>query len=231
MRLEVLVSDVATAEHRTLVVRDEGLVVHATIDAREVGQHAQATKHARRDRVEEADLDVRMRIESQQRRRRSPSYRHRRAGCARARRGRRRAAVHSRTAARSDRRARCSTARPASARPTSARIIRTTSGIDAVGQRPEPALAFVRLQHIPAGLPQRGRRRVLQRMRLDPLVTGRKAGTAREQQQWRNGDQAAHAQRFPQPMRMPAYSPTALVPVLSVSVITATPSTGPGSVP
>jgi hypothetical protein len=32
-------------------------------------------------------------------------------------------------------------------------------------------------------------------------------------------------------MRMSAYSPTARVPVLSVSVMTATPSTGPGSAP
>ena len=60
---EVLVSDVASAYDRRLVVGGERLVVHAPVHAREVGQEVERAGVATDDRVVEAHLDVRMRVE------------------------------------------------------------------------------------------------------------------------------------------------------------------------
>ena len=62
---EVFVSHVAAAGDRKRAVRNEHLVVHAVIDSRELVQAEhparQERRSPRRERIEEADLDVRVR--------------------------------------------------------------------------------------------------------------------------------------------------------------------------
>ena len=65
---EILVGDVAAADHGDQVVGRERLVVHAPVQAPEVGQVAQDARPALHERVVQAHLDVRMRLENGDRR-------------------------------------------------------------------------------------------------------------------------------------------------------------------
>jgi len=61
--MEVLVADVAAPHDRELRVRGEGLVVHAAVQALEVGDVAEGLEAAVRVWVVETNLDVGMRVE------------------------------------------------------------------------------------------------------------------------------------------------------------------------
>ena len=63
MRIEVLVADVASADDRDLAVDRERLVVHAPIEAREVGQEFERSQATQAKRIEQPHFDVRMRGE------------------------------------------------------------------------------------------------------------------------------------------------------------------------
>ena len=60
---EVFVADVAAADDRRLVVGRERLVVHAPVDAREVGDEVADAQAAIGERVEQPHLDVRVRVQ------------------------------------------------------------------------------------------------------------------------------------------------------------------------
>ena len=68
--VEVFVADVAPADHRQPAVDDPRLVVHAMVDAEETLHHFQQAPHAAAvaERVVQPHLDVRMRVQRQQRR-------------------------------------------------------------------------------------------------------------------------------------------------------------------
>ena len=61
--VEVLVADIAPADHAGQVVDGERLVVHATVQSLEVEQIAERTRAASRERVEQSHLDIRLRGE------------------------------------------------------------------------------------------------------------------------------------------------------------------------
>ena len=66
VRIEVFVADVAAADDRNLAVDRERLVVHAAVEAREVGEVLQRTPATQPERVEQPHLDVRVRRERRQ---------------------------------------------------------------------------------------------------------------------------------------------------------------------
>ena len=59
---EIVVADVATADDRDRVVHHEELVVHAVVDAIEVGDEVQQMRRTMGEGIEETDFDVRVRI-------------------------------------------------------------------------------------------------------------------------------------------------------------------------
>ena len=61
--VEVLIADVATADDRDLAVDRERLVVHAAIEPRKVGKVFERPPAAQAERIEQPDLDVRVRGE------------------------------------------------------------------------------------------------------------------------------------------------------------------------
>ena len=63
MHVEVVIADVAAADDRDGIVHDEQLVVHAMVDAAEVGEKTQQLQGAIGKRIEEADFDVRVRVQ------------------------------------------------------------------------------------------------------------------------------------------------------------------------
>ena len=63
MDLEIVVADVAATDDRDRVVHDEELVVHAVIDAIEVGDEVQQMPRTMGEGIEETDFDVRVRIQ------------------------------------------------------------------------------------------------------------------------------------------------------------------------
>ncbi len=60
---EIFVADVAPADDRRLVVRGERLVVHAAVEAREIGRQLAQAEAAAGVGIEKAHLDVRVRVE------------------------------------------------------------------------------------------------------------------------------------------------------------------------
>ncbi len=72
VHLEVRVAHVAPADDCHRVVHHHQLVVHAVIDAIEVDQEAEQARPAMREGIEQADLDVRVRVERGDRPRRGP---------------------------------------------------------------------------------------------------------------------------------------------------------------
>jgi hypothetical protein len=63
---EVFVTDIAPAENGGFVVRDHRLVVHASIDAGKFQERSERLEVAARDRIEQPDLEVRVRAEREQ---------------------------------------------------------------------------------------------------------------------------------------------------------------------
>jgi hypothetical protein len=64
---EVLVADVAPADHRRLVIRGERLVVHPPVEAREVEEVFEGAPPPNREWIEEPHLDVRSSVEGGER--------------------------------------------------------------------------------------------------------------------------------------------------------------------
>ena len=62
MHVEIVVADVAAADDRDRVVHDEQFVVHAVVDATEVGEETQQLPRSIGERIEDADFDVGVRI-------------------------------------------------------------------------------------------------------------------------------------------------------------------------
>ena len=60
---EVLVADVAAADHARATVADHGLVVHAAVELAEAGEDLQRPEPAAAERVEQLDGDARVAIE------------------------------------------------------------------------------------------------------------------------------------------------------------------------
>ncbi len=63
MDLEIVVADVATTNDHDRVVHDKELVVHAVVNAIEVGDEVQRMPRTMGEGIEETDFDVRVRIQ------------------------------------------------------------------------------------------------------------------------------------------------------------------------